>query len=201
MSDIIKTGLRLFIITAIAAVCMGITNLATKGPIEEQRIANANLAKQTVLPQADEFTEVGIMTEIAEKESAKIVEINAGKASNDIVGYTFKVITRGFGGDMEVIVGINSDNQVESIQIGVHSETPGLGTKTQDDSFMDQYKGKSADNILSVTKNSPGDSEIQAVSGATVTSDAVTNGVNLASQYYSEVLQSGGGENEAVKDN
>ena len=46
-----------------------------------------------------------------------------------------------------------------------------------------------------------GDSEIQAVSGATVTSDAVTNGVNLASQYYSEVLQSGGGENEAVKDN
>ena len=152
MSDIIKTGLRLFIITAIAAVCMGITNLATKGPIEEQRIANANLAKQTVLPQADEFTEVGIMTEIAEKESAKIVEINAGKASNDIVGYTFKVITRGFGGDMEVIVGINSDNQVESIQIGVHSETPGLGTKTQDDSFMDQYKGKSADNILSVTK-------------------------------------------------
>ena len=77
MPDIIKVGLKLFIITVIAALILGITNLATQGPIEQQRINAANLAKQTVLPQAEDFNEVDIVSEAAQNDKARILEISA----------------------------------------------------------------------------------------------------------------------------
>lgn len=194
MSDIINTGLKLFIITVVAAVCMGLTNLATQEPIRLQQIKTANEARQAALPQAEDFSDIEIIPASAEDETSKVVEIKAGKSGNDLVGYTFKVTTRGFGGDMEIIVGINTESEIESIQIGRHQETPGLGAKMKEDSFSDQYHGKQVETPISVSKSAPKDQEIQAITGATITADAVTNGVNLASQYYREVLQDGGGE-------
>ncbi len=192
MSDILKTGLRLFIITVIAAVCMGITNLATQEPIRMQQIKAMNEAKRAVLPQAEEFSEVNILADSAESDGAKILEINAGKSGNEIVGHTFKISANGYGGDIEIIVGINAEGKIEAVQIGAHGETPGLGAKVKEKSFVDQYHGKEAANPLSVTKTSAMEHEIQAVTGATVSSSAVTNGVNLASEYYREVLNGGG---------
>lgn len=196
MAKIIKIGLRLFIITIVAALFMGITNLATKGPIKEQQIKAADEAKRTALPQAEEFSEVGIIAESAGNGLAEITEINAGNSGNNIVGYIFNVKSKGFGGDMEIIVGINIDDKIESIQIGEHGETPGLGAKMKEDSFMDQYSGKDVNAPITVNKSSAGDQEIQAITGATITSDAVTSGVNLASKYYEEVLKNGGGSSE-----
>lgn len=194
MPDIIKVGLKLFIITVIAALILGITDLATQGPIEQQRINAANLAKQTVLPQADDFNEVDIVSEAAQNDKARILEISAGMKDNKLVGYTFKVMTNGYGGDIEITVGINMDGKVEGVQIGQHSETPGLGAKIIEKTFTDQYQGKVIENPISVTKNQPGDQEIQAISGATVSSHAVNDGVNLAAQYFLEILKSGGGQ-------
>ena len=194
MSDILKIGLKLFIITAIAAMVLGITNLATQGPIEQQRINTTNLAKQTVLPQAEEFSQVDMVAESAENDKAKIVEISAGMKDSEIVGYTFKLIASGYGGDLEVTVGINMNNKIEGVQIGEHSETPGLGAKIVEGSFTEQFNGKDIENPLSLTKNTPGDQEVQAISGATVSSDAVNNGVNLAAQYYRDILRNGGGK-------
>lgn len=194
MPDILKVGLKLFIITAIAALILGVTHLATQGPIEQQRINAANLAKQTVLPQAEDFNEVDIVSEAAQNDKAKILEINAGMKENELKGYTFKVITNGYGGEIEITVGINMDGRVEGVQIGEHSETPGLGAKIIEEAFTNQYNGKEIENPISVTKNEPGDQEIQAISGATVSSHAVNDGVNLAAQYFLEILQSGGGQ-------
>ena len=194
MPDILKVGLKLFIITAIAALILGVTHLATQGPIEQQRINAANLAKQTVLPQAEDFNEVDIVSEAAQNHKAKILEINAGMKENELKGYTFKVITNGYGGEIEITVGINMDGSVEGVQIGEHSETPGLGAKIIEETFTKQYNGKEIENPISVTKNEPGDQEIQAISGATVSSHAVNDGVNLAAQYFLEILQSGGGQ-------
>jgi len=194
MSDIFKVGLKLFIITAIAAMILGVTHLATQGPIEQQRINATNLAKQTVLPQAEDFNEVDIVSETAQNDKARILEISAGMKDNELIGYTFKVITNGYGGDVEITVGINMDGKVEGVQIGEHSETPGLGAKIIEKTFTEQYHGKEIENPISVTKSEPGDQEIQAISGATVSSHAVNDGVNLAAQYFLEILLSGGGQ-------
>ena len=59
---------------------------------------------------------------------------------NKLVGYTFKVMTNGYGGDIEITVGINMDGKVEGVQIGQHSETPGLGAKIIEKTFTNQYQ-------------------------------------------------------------
>lgn len=192
MPDIIKTGLRLFLITVIAAVILGFTNLATQGPIEEQKIKMANEARQAVLCQAVTFEKVEVLSEYAQGKSALIEEVHTGKLDGQILGYTFKVMVKGFGGDMEIIVGINTDDEVEAVEIGKHQETPGLGAKVLDQSFISQYHGTTIEDPLVVVKGAPRDEEIQAITGATITSDAVTNGVNLASDYYKKVLKEGG---------
>ena len=122
------------------------------------------------------------------------MEINAGMKEIELKGYTFKVITNDYGGKIEITVGINMDGRVEGVQIGEHSETPGLGAKIIEETFTNQYNGKEIENPISVTKNEPGDQEIQAISGATVSSHAVNDGVNLAAQYFLEILLSGGGQ-------
>ncbi len=194
MSDTMKIGFRLFVITLIAAICMGLTNMATEEPIRQQHIRIAKESKQAALPQAMEFSELDIIPGPSNNDTAEILEINAGKSSDDIVGYIFKVRAMGFGGDIEIIVGINSKDEIEAIQIGEHGETPGLGANIKEKYFTDQYHGKGIETPLTVNKSQAGDQEIQAITGATVTSDAVTNGVNLATQYYREVLQNGGAQ-------
>lgn len=193
MADIIKIGLRLFIITLVSAVSLGLTNLATKEPIRLQNINAANEARQGALPQAEDFIEMEIVDELSQQGPAKIIELNEGKSGNELVGYTFKIHTKGFGGDMEIVVGINIEDKVESIQIGQHTETPGLGAKMTKDSFIEQYHGKGVESPIVVSKTHPKDGEVQAITGATITTDSVTKGVNLASQYYEEILKDGGG--------
>ena len=88
------------------------------------------------------------------------------------------------------MVGIDATtNQVSGINVVSNSETPGLGAKATDPSFSDQYKGKPTE-ALSVIKNgTPGDTEIIAISGATITSSAVTDGVNAAIEVYNNSLK------------
>ncbi|HZJ83738.1 MAG TPA: RnfABCDGE type electron transport complex subunit G [Clostridia bacterium] len=193
MSDVIKIGLKLFLITLISSICLGLTNLVTREPIRIQHINAANEARQGALPQAKEFNQVTINDELARLGAAEIIEINAGNSGNQLVGYTFKILTKGFGGDIEIVVGINTEDKVESIQIGNHEETPGLGAKMTTDSFTEQYQNKMTDTPITVSKTSAKDQEIQAITGATMTSDSVSNGVNLAAKYYREMLIEGGG--------
>jgi len=190
MSDIFKIGFRLFVITAISAVLLGVTNMVTEGPIEQQR--SSGEAREAVLPEAQNFSQLEIIEDSAKDDKAQIIEIDAGTVGNDPVGYVFKVTSDGFGGDMEIIVGINEGGEVENIQIGEHQETPGVGAKIEEEVFTDQYRGKKTESPIGVSKSAPGEQEVLAISGGTITSEAVTHGVNLATKYYEEVLKDGG---------
>jgi len=195
MRDIVKTGLILFIIAAVAALALGLSNLVTEEAIAEQKENAANKARQDVLPKAQEFVKKDIEPEYQSSEKSHITEIFEGKSGGTTVGYTLKVLTKGFGGDVELIVGISTENNIEKVAITSHAETPGLGAKAVEASFLDQYHGKGLDANLVVVKGTPSkDVEIQAITGATITSDAVTDGVNLAKNYYKQVLAGGGEE-------
>lgn len=218
MNDIMKIGLRLFIITVIAAILMGVTNLATQEPIRLQRVKAENRARQAALPQAEDFAPLDVVAKSAESGDAKITELYTGQSSNDVVGYVFKVETRGYVGDMDIVIGINTEDKIEAVQIGEHSETPGLGAKAKGKPFLEQFRGKQTEPPLSAAKNLSGDDEevdaeasstvdgeggatqvagdsqqIEAIAGATVTSGAVTRAINLALEYYNELLKNGGG--------
>ena len=93
-------------------------------------------------------------------------------------------------GDKLVNVGISLDGTVSGINIVSHTETLGLGAKATEESYQDQYKEKSIDSPLEVVKSTPsGENEIQAIAGATVTSNGVTDGVNIAIDLFNQYLK------------
>ncbi|QZY56593.1 RnfABCDGE type electron transport complex subunit G [Crassaminicella profunda] len=186
MKEIAKLGMILFIIAAVAATILGYTNDITKGPIEEQMIQANTKARQIVLSDATDFEEV----EKSEYEGYEnIVEVYKGLKDGEVVGYTIKTNPNGYGGAVEVMIGLGTDEVITGVNIGNHSETPGLGAKASGE-FKDQYNGKSTNTDVNVIKSgTPKDNEVMAISGATITSKAVTKGVNSALKLFNEKLK------------
>lgn len=195
MKDILKLGVTLFVICAVAALVLGITNNITSPVIEERNIQASNKSRQIVLSDAEEFKQLeGMNSDI-------VVEVYEGLKGGDVIGYTIKTSPKGYGGAVEVMVGISTDGKITGVDIGNHSETPGLGSKASDPAFKDQYLDKDVANSLLVVKGSVNnDNEISAISGATITSNGVTSGVNAAMKIYNEKL-SGNGDKIAQDEN
>ncbi len=183
MKDILRLGVILSGIYIVAALALGSVNQITAPVIEDRNIQANNESRQIVLSDAQEFKMVeGISDDI-------VVEVYEGLASGEVVGYTIKTLPKGYGGAMEVMVGISTDGKVTGINIGNHAETPGLGSKAAEPAFKDQFVEKDAKEPLDVVKGSKNkESDIQAISGATITSQAVTNGVNAAMQIFNQEL-------------
>ena len=188
--DMFKLGLNLLIISAVAALLLALTNSVTASTIA-QRNEQANAeARKLVLESAQDFEEV----KDVKTDNSKGVEVSeiyeAKDASGNTVGYTLKVLPSGYGGTIELMVGIDSANgQVSGINVVSNSETAGLGAKSTDPEFSDQYKGKPLEELSVLKNGTPGDTEIKAISGATITSTAVTNGVDAAIEVYNNSLK------------
>ncbi len=192
MREVVKLAGILFIITSVAAILLGFTNMATRDVIAQQLELENTEARKSALPIAEEFEEVkgkelenALLTDFS-----SIDEVYQGKKDGEIIGYTFKITSGGYGGEMVINVGISVEGKVTGIKIVSHSETPGLGAKAAEEDFQNQYIDKSADSPLSVIKgNASGNSEIEAIAGATVTSNAVTDSVNLAIELYHQLFK------------
>ena len=188
--DMFKLGLNLLIISAVAALLLALTNSVTASTIA-QRNEQANAeARKLVLESAQDFEQV----KDVKTDNSKGVEVSeiyeAKDASGNTVGYTLKVLPSGYGGTIELMVGIDSaKGQVSGINVVSNSETAGLGAKSTDPEFSDQYKGKPLEELSVLKNGTPGDTEIKAISGATITSTAVTNGVDAAIEVYKNSLK------------
>ena len=188
--DMFKLGLNLLIISAVAALLLALTNSVTASTIA-QRNEQANAeARKLVLESAQDFEEV----KDVKTDNSKGVEVSeiyeAKDASGNTVGCTLKVLPSGYGGTIELMVGIDSaKGQVSGINVVSNSETAGLGAKSTDPEFSDQYKGKPLEELSVLKNGTPGDTEIKAISGATITSTAVTNGVDAAIEVYNNSLK------------
>lgn len=184
MKENIKLGLILLLITGFAGLLLGGSYEITKGPIAEKVLADKQAAMKELLPTADKFDKVDI--EINEK----ISEVNVGLSGSETIGYTIKVAPKGYGGAIETMVGISTDGKVTGIKILSHVETPGLGANAPKPEFSDQYKSKAIKEKLEVVKIAPSkENQIQALTGATITSAAVTLGVNDAIDFYNSSLK------------
>lgn len=194
MSEGAKLSIRLFIVTAIAALALGITHAVTEEPIRLQNEQVSLEARKAVLPDAQEFVQVDLSE--YKDEYPNVVEAYQGKSGDETVGYVFRVVSKGYGGDVELYVGIDvNENKIESVNIISHNETPGLGAKAAGLDFLSQYSGKPVDGPLTVVRGrATQDAQVEAITGATITSKAVTEGVNSAVELYGRVLKNGGAE-------
>lgn len=173
MRDICKIALRLTILMVIAGLCLGAAYTVTKDPIARQEAEQKEMARKAVLEEAVFFEEVQLT------DGGNVQECYRGlDAAGNPCGYAMSVTAKGFGGDIQLTVGVK-DGVVTGVRIGTHSETPGLGARAAEEKFYGQFTGKSG--TLSVIKTGEaGDSEINAITAATITSTAVTNAVNEA---------------------
>ena len=184
MKENIRLGLILLLITGVAGLLLGGAFEITKAPIAASVETNRQAAMKEILPDADKFSKTDV------KVNDKVLEVNSGLKGNKIAGYAIKVAPKGYGGPVEIMVGISTDGKVTGIKILAHTETPGLGANAPEPKFSDQFKNKSIKDKIEVVKTPPSkENEIQAITGATITSKAVTLGVNDAVDFYNSSLK------------
>ena len=204
MDKIIKNTLILTVITVVSGLLLGLVYDITKEPIAIAQENTRQEAFRSVLPDAASFEEYEGYD--AEKAGALLVEngydpdeisdaVTGKDAGGEIVGYVVNVISHeGYAGDIEISVGIASDGTVTGIEMLSISETAGLGMKAAEADFKDQFKDKKVEKFTYTKSGESGDDMIDAISGATITTNAVTNAVDAALVYYQNEL--GGGVNE-----
>lgn len=188
MNSIVKNTLILTVITLISGFLLGMVYEITKGPIAAQEEKTKNEAYQAVFLDATEFEELDFDSEKAASilaqnnlSSEDITGIINAKSGNDILGLVVTVVTHeGYGGDINVTVGIANDGTVKGVAITSISETAGLGMRADTDEFKSQFKDKCVDAFVYSKSGATADNEIDALSGATITTNAMTNAVNAA---------------------
>lgn len=188
MNSIMKNTITLTVITLVSGLLLGAVYGITKEPIAQAQEAAKKEAWQAVFPEAslDDFAAEEIDQDVADQVIADL----GVKATIDevcTVGDTGYVITttdkEGYGGDIQITVGITADGTVNGISILSISETAGLGMKATEPAFYEQYAGKQTESFY-VSKDGGNGEPIDALSGATITSRAVTGAVNAALAYY-----------------
>lgn len=184
MRDLIKPAAVLFIIAAIAAGLLGYVNAITAEPIAKSE-ADAKATNMAAVLECEEWGEA------VEVSDSIITDYSEGKNGGETAGYAFSVTTKGYGSGLKLMVGIDPEGTITGLAVvDCSSETPGLGANASKPEFYGQFAGKSGE--LNVIKSgSAGDSDIQALTGATITSRAVTNAVNTVTEYFNENLKGG----------
>lgn len=189
-NKIIRDTLAITLITLISGLALGLVQDITAGPIAEQQMKAKEEAYKAVFPDADTFGEIVLTEELSAAVEANLDEngytaqnineiMTAKDSSGAEIGYAFTVTTsEGYGGDIQFAMGIRSDGTMNGIYILSISETAGLGMKATTDQFQDQFKEKKVEKFVYTKNGAVADNEIDALSGATITTNAMTNGVN-----------------------
>lgn len=156
--------LPVIVLTAICLVisaALALTNRVTEPIIIEAALLRAEAARVEVLPAADSF-ELMDLTGLPETVT-EVYEATNG------VGYVFMITTTGYGGDLELICGIDADGNITATKTLAHAETAGLGSKVTEDDFKNQFSGKNSSM-----------EGVSAISGATISSLAYINAIKDA---------------------
>ena len=203
---IIKDTCILFVITIIAGCMLGFVYSITKDKIAAKQEETTELAYKQVMKGSDTF-KADYSSLVA--SSSKLLKNNYGKngieitnalgayKDNKLTGYVIQVTDKdGFGGEIELIVGIDLQKEIKGVEILSISETVGLGMNAKNASFRNQYLNKKVDSFTVTKTGKQEDNEIDSLTGATITSKAMTNGVNGALDFYDLLVKKGGSSHE-----
>lgn len=189
-NKIVRDAIALTLITLVAGVALGAVHEITKDPIAKQEALKKERAYKEVFTDADEFETVKLDESLTDQiresldeegyQAQNVEEVmKAVDETGNPLGYAFTVVTsEGYGGDIKFSLGVRKDGTVNGISILSISETAGLGMNADTPKFKKQFAGKQAEKFSYTKNGAQNDSEIDALSGATVTTNAMTNGVN-----------------------
>jgi len=184
IKDVLRLALTLTLVCLVASASLGLTYVETKKQIEIQQIKEERKALRKVLPQVKstkDFKERKDLVEALRKEFEDLNKIFDGYVDGQKVGLALQMMPRGYGGFITMVVGLDREGKVIGTSIVSHAETPGLGAGIEESSWLRQFKGKMVKDPLEVNK------DIDAISGATKSSRAVTKGVKEALQVLEKI--------------
>ena len=202
MKEMMKNTAILLVITVVAGLVLGLVYQVTKDPIAEQEAKKKQEACQEVFQDAASFESMEVKdvdaagwTAAGYKQETIDEVMRASDASGNLLGYVITVTTKeGYGGDIRFSIGVRTDGTLNGMSILSISETAGLGMRAEE-VLKPQFAGKKAEKFEYTKNGATSESQIDAISGATITTNAVTNGVN-AGLYYFQTQLGGGSDNE-----
>ena len=173
---IAKLTITLLAITVVTSFLLSLVYTVTKPTIDALNEQARQESMLAVMADATEFSEV------AYTETAGVTGVDAAYNGSELLGYCVQTEPAGFGGAISMMVGVSTDGTVTGVSILEHNETPGVGTNAMTEDFLAQYTGRTG----TLTVKTGADTDIQHITGATVTSAAVTDGVNIALAFIAE---------------
>ncbi|MGM0600517.1 MAG: RnfABCDGE type electron transport complex subunit G [Candidatus Rifleibacteriota bacterium] len=174
MKDMIKMGLFLFVIASIAGALLAVTEKITAPRIAQNKKALLQKARKEVLPEAAKFQQHNLKLE----DDKKSLSYSSGwTEENQKAGVVVNAYPKGYGGTIEMVVGIDNQGKIAGVKILSQKETPGLGTKLSDPVFMDPFKEliKEKKSPVFMVKQDGGD--VDAITAATISSRAFCKGI------------------------
>lgn len=203
MKSMLKDAGILFLITLVAGLLLGGVYQITKEPIAMQKEKARTLAMQEVFPDAVSFVEQEdfqeeTVQEILDQAGYTGAGINgcsrAADTEGNVLGYVITVTTHeGYAGDIQFTLGIRNDGTLNGMSILSINETPGLGMNAED-VLKPQFKDKKVERFEVTKSGAAAENQIDAISSATFTTNAVTDGVNAGLYYFRTVLEGGTAE-------
>lgn len=165
--EMVKAAVLFVVVCGLMVLALVGVNAATSAAAEARAAERRTAQLQSVMPEADAFSETWF-------DHDRVEEVLAAFSGSELKGYCVTVFAQGFGGEMELLVGVDVNGRVTGVSVVEHRETMELDI-TRQQAFLRQFLGMSGTIRLNGQSNS-----VEAVSGATMSSQAVTDGVNAA---------------------
>lgn len=185
----------LLVICAVAGAVLAFVDGITSDRIAAQATIKLQQALRDVVPEADEFTdETGRLLQAKSELSggkpdfAIVDKMYIGRSGGEVMGVAFMCFPSGYGGPIDTVVGVSSDRKVSGVSVIKHNETPGLGANVANPGFQKRFVGIPVGTQVRVKKDG---GQVDAITGATVSSRAVANAVNEALLAFDVVSDKG----------
>ncbi|MBU1726491.1 MAG: RnfABCDGE type electron transport complex subunit G [Candidatus Omnitrophica bacterium] len=171
MKEIVRYSLVLGVICFISGTLLAVVNSAAQPKIALQKEEAEKLALKEVVPQADDFRPV--------KEGEKLLYYSAYNKSGKLMGFAIKTEATGYSSDIQALTGLGLDFNIICVKVLSQNETPGLGSRIEETSFLEQFKGKDLGSF----------DKIEAISGATISSSALMDSIKKKISETKDELQ------------
>ena len=189
MRETVKLALRLCLFTLVSGMLLAVTNALTRGPIADQLLASSQSAQMKALAEAVDFEKLDIpLTGYAD-----VTAVSRGYDGDETIGYVLSMAPMGYNDKVLMTLGITVDGAITQLIIEDENETVGLGSRITEPAYLDQYPGRAANKDII-------GSEVDAISGATVSSGAVMGAVERALLLVENELGITGKANRALAD-
>ncbi len=194
---ILKDACILLVITLVAGLLLGLAYEITNPVITANSEAKKAASYANVFSEADSFESRDDLLDAAADvlagagmSTVEVLDVMAARdVSGNVLGYAMTLSVNGSQGLIEIAYGYGTDGSSMGIDILSSSETPGLGARASEPEFKDQFAGKTVDSFEVTKSAAASDSEIEAISGATITSTAVVNAVNAGIVFGSYCVE------------